>query len=250
MVGCRVCAVCAFCNVVTRVHSLAQARLRWGPALQQPSRRHVLFSSQCVGERKRRDGKLFSSGAAHSESSDSSAGSTLPFSDGILSVPAWHVGEPEYDNYMTDLAAAPDILRRFAELDYKARLQIMRITFNTKPQHPNAWMERCISRSFEDRDKRRSNPYRRGSTLGTSPVAGHADATPASQGSACSGNSPSKPGSNLFLRPDRSPRQTSSLATSPVQGPAQRALSSARSEVEPLEWICMLVVSWKIAALC
>jgi len=192
----------------------------------------------------------FSSGAAHSESSDSSAGSTLPFSDGILSVPAWHVGEPEYDNYMTDLAAAPDILRRFAELDYNARLQIMRSTFNTKPQHPNAWMERCISRSFEDRDKRRSNPYRRGSTLGTSPVAGHADATPASQGSACSGNSPSKPGSNLFLRPDRSPRQTSSLATSPVQGPAQRALSSARSEVEPLEWICMLVVSWKIAALC
>jgi hypothetical protein len=30
MVGCRVCAVCAFCNVVTRVHSLAQARLRSG----------------------------------------------------------------------------------------------------------------------------------------------------------------------------------------------------------------------------
>ena len=59
MVGCRVCAVCAFCNVVTGMHSLAQARLRWGPALQQPSRRHVLFSFQCVGERKRRDGKLF-----------------------------------------------------------------------------------------------------------------------------------------------------------------------------------------------
>ena len=198
---------------------------------------------------------LFSPGAAPSGCTDSPVesnrlGSTLLVSDDITSLPTWQVGEPEYDNYMTDLAVAPDILRRFAELDYNARLQIMRSTFNTKPQHPNAWMERCISRSFEDRDKRRSNPYRRGSTLGTSPVAGHADATPASQGSACSGNSPSKPGSNLFLRPDRSPRQTSSLATSPVQGPAQRALSSARSEVEPLEWICMLVVSWKIAALC
>ena len=106
---------------------------------------------------------LLSPDAALLESADcpvecSKSGSTLPLSNGFASVPTWHVGEPAYDDYVTELAIAPDILRRFAELDYTARLNIMRSTFQTKPQHPNAWMERCIARTFEDRDKRRSNP--------------------------------------------------------------------------------------------
>jgi hypothetical protein len=185
---------------------------------------------------------FISPGAAPSGCTDSPVesnrlGSTLPVRDDITSLPTWQVGEPEYDEFMAELGIAPDILRRFAELDYTARLNIMRSTFQTKPQHPNAWMERCNARTFEDRDKRRSQPYRRGASFGNSPKAGSADLSPASQGSACSVSSPSKFGSNAFARVDRSPGQSSSMVASPLHGQLRRASSRLGAEVKPPEWI-------------
>ena len=121
-----------------------------------------------------------SSDAAHCPVQPGTSGSTLPPSNGFASLPPWYVGEPEYDEFMAELGIAPDILRRFAELDHQARLNISRSTFKTKPEHPNPWMEKCIARSLEDRDKRRGQPYRRGASCGNSPKAGAADSSPAS----------------------------------------------------------------------
>jgi len=163
---------------------------------------------------------------------------TPPLSKVLTTATTWLVGERELDDYMMDLAVAPDIMRRFAQIDPASRLKIMRSTYKTKPEHPEAWMDKCIATHWEGRGKRRSGPYATGAASGTAPAPARVEASPAgSQSSSWCGSSPGMPGSEPSPRPVHSAVPATLQAASSVQGSTRRQLFSPGSELAPPQWI-------------
>ena len=85
-----------------------------------------------------------------------------PLSATLTNALSWCVGVHEYDAYLRECNCAPDVYARLAEIPLSDRMKIARSTFQTRPEHPQSWLLRCIERHFESKQRARRGPYVQG----------------------------------------------------------------------------------------
>ena len=101
----------------------------------------------------------------------------------------WRCGNADYDTYISNLALPPDILQSLSEVDQASRMKMFRSTWQTKPDYPISWLEKCLERHHTSKGAGRSTPYQRGQGSGLPPAnqtVASAAATPMQHGNSSS----------------------------------------------------------------
>ena len=82
----------------------------------------------------------------------------------------WRCGHAEYDTYISNLALPPDILQSLSQVDQASRMKMFRSTWQTKPDYPISWLEKCLERHQTSKGAGRATPYQREKGSGLPPA--------------------------------------------------------------------------------
>ena len=148
---------------------------------------------------------------------------------------------PDYDTYIASLALPPDILQGLAQVDQNSRLKMFRSTWQTKPDYPISWIEKCLERHWASKGSGRVNPYQREMGSGLQPAkqtVASAAAVPIQHGTSSPMQSPAS--SHISASPASATHPAAITTRGRAEAPSPRQLFASGSTLAAPEWIVQM----------